>query len=125
MALARRLVDLWRWPTRCGRRGLTAHDARPVSVNITRLLDLRGNIPSFIYISDGKLHDGHALDLLLPEAAAIYVQFRCQAKLKARERTSGSPGVSDGEYGVAPRPTASRSSDMAYIAAARRSSGLA
>ena len=40
------------------------------------LLDLRGNIPSFIHISDGKLHDVHALDLLLPEAGAIYVMDR-------------------------------------------------
>ena len=38
--------------------------------------DLRGNIPSFIHISDGKLHDVHALDLLLPEAGAIYVMDR-------------------------------------------------
>jgi hypothetical protein len=37
------------------------------------LLDLRDNIPSFIHISDGKLHDVHALDLLLPEAGAIYI----------------------------------------------------
>ncbi len=28
------------------------------------LLDLRGNIPRFIHVSDGKLHDVHALDLL-------------------------------------------------------------
>jgi hypothetical protein len=40
------------------------------------LLDLRGNIPSFIHISDGKLHDVHALDMLVPEAAAIYVMDR-------------------------------------------------
>ena len=40
------------------------------------LLDLRGNIPSFIHISDGKLHDVHALDLLLPEPGAIYVMDR-------------------------------------------------
>ena len=40
------------------------------------LLDLRGNIPSFIHISDGKLHDVHALDMLLPEAGAIYVMDR-------------------------------------------------
>ena len=33
-------------------------------------------IPSFIHISDGKLHDVHALDLLLPEAGAIYVMDR-------------------------------------------------
>jgi hypothetical protein len=40
------------------------------------LLDLRGNIPSFMHVSDGKLHDVHALDLLLPEAGAIYVMDR-------------------------------------------------
>ena len=40
------------------------------------LLDLRGSIPSFIHISDGKLHDVRALDLLLPEAGAIYVMDR-------------------------------------------------
>ena len=40
------------------------------------LMDLRGNIPSFIHVSDGKLHDVHALDLLLPEAGAIYVMDR-------------------------------------------------
>jgi len=39
-------------------------------------LDLRGNIPSFIHVSDGKLHDVHALDLLIPEAGAIYVMDR-------------------------------------------------
>jgi hypothetical protein len=40
------------------------------------LLDLRGNIPSFIHISDGKPHDVHALDMLVPEAGAIYVMDR-------------------------------------------------
>ena len=37
------------------------------AVKMHTLLDLRGNIPSFIHISDGKLHDVHALDMLLPE----------------------------------------------------------
>jgi hypothetical protein len=37
------------------------------AVKMHTLLDLRGNIPSFIHISDGKLHDVHALDLLLPD----------------------------------------------------------
>jgi hypothetical protein len=46
------------------------------AVKMHTLLDLRGNIPSFICISDGKLHDVHALDLLLPEAGAIYVMDR-------------------------------------------------
>src|ERR1700724_969721 len=43
------------------------------AVKMHTLLDLRGNIPSFIHVSDGKLHDVHALDLLLPDAGAIYV----------------------------------------------------
>lgn len=46
------------------------------AVKMHTLLDLRGNIPSFIHISDGKLHDVNALDLLLPEPAAIYVMDR-------------------------------------------------
>ena len=46
------------------------------AVKMHTLLDLRGNIPSFIHVSDGKLHDVHALDLLVPEAGAIYVMDR-------------------------------------------------
>jgi hypothetical protein len=46
------------------------------AVKMRTLLDLRGNIPSFIHISDGKLHDVHALDMLVPEAGAIYVMDR-------------------------------------------------
>ena len=46
------------------------------AVKMHTLLDRRGNIPSFIHISDGKLHDVHALDMLLPEAGAIYVVDR-------------------------------------------------
>jgi transposase len=40
------------------------------------LLDLRGAIPSFVHIADGKLHDVNVLDLLIPEAGAIYVMDR-------------------------------------------------
>ena len=46
------------------------------AVKMHTLLDLRGAIPSFIHVSDGKLHDVHALDLLVPEAGAIYVMDR-------------------------------------------------
>jgi hypothetical protein len=46
------------------------------AVKMHTLLDLRGNIPSFIAISDGKLHDVNALDLVLPEPGAIYVMDR-------------------------------------------------
>ncbi len=46
------------------------------AVKMHTLLDLRGSIPSFIHVSDGKLHDVHALDLLTLEAGAIYVMDR-------------------------------------------------
>lgn len=46
------------------------------AVTLHTLLDLRGAIPSFIHISDGKLHDVNVLDELLPEAAAFYVMDR-------------------------------------------------
>ena len=46
------------------------------AVKLHTLLDLRGNIPSFIHISDGKLHDVNILDQLLPEAGAYYVMDR-------------------------------------------------
>ena len=46
------------------------------AIKLHTLLDLRGSIPSFIHISDGKLHDVNALDLLLPEPGAFYVMDR-------------------------------------------------
>jgi hypothetical protein len=46
------------------------------AVKMHTLLDLRGSIPSFIHVSDGKLHDVHALDLLPLEPGAIYVMDR-------------------------------------------------
>ena len=46
------------------------------AVKMHTLLDLRGNIPSFIHLSDGKLHDVNVLDVLVLEAGAIYVMDR-------------------------------------------------
>lgn len=46
------------------------------AIKLHTLLDLRGSVPSFIHISDGKLHDVHALDLLIVEQGAIYVMDR-------------------------------------------------
>src|ERR1700680_4667542 len=46
------------------------------AVKLHTLLDLRGNIPTFLHISDGKLHDVNVLDLLLPEPGAFYVMDR-------------------------------------------------
>ena len=46
------------------------------AVTMHTLLDLRGAIPSFIHISDGKLNDVNVLDLLVPEPGAFYVMDR-------------------------------------------------
>ena len=46
------------------------------AVKLHTLLDLRGNIPAFIYISDGKTHEVNVLDMLLIEAGAFYVMDR-------------------------------------------------
>ena len=46
------------------------------AVKMHTLLDLRGPIPSFIHVSDGKMGDALALDLIVPEAGAIYVMDR-------------------------------------------------
>ncbi len=46
------------------------------AVKLHTLLDLRGNIPSFIHISDGKMHDVNILDHLTPEPGAFYVMDR-------------------------------------------------
>ena len=46
------------------------------AIKLHTLLDLRGNIPTFIHISDGKLHDVNILDHLLPEPGAFYIMDR-------------------------------------------------
>ena len=46
------------------------------AVKMHTLLDLRGAIPTFIHISDGKLHDVNVLDILIPEPGAFYVMDR-------------------------------------------------
>ena len=46
------------------------------AIKLHTLLDLRGNIPSFIHISDGKMHEVNILDHLLPEPGAFYIMDR-------------------------------------------------
>ena len=46
------------------------------AVKLHTVLDLRGNIPTFIGITDGKVHDVKMLDEILPEAGAFYVMDR-------------------------------------------------
>lgn len=45
-------------------------------IKLHTLLDLRGSIPTFIYISDGKLHEVNTLDIIPMEAGAFYVMDR-------------------------------------------------
>src|SRR6266581_1408962 len=46
------------------------------AVKMHTLLDLHGNIPTFIRITDGKVHDVNILDEIMPEAGAFYVMDR-------------------------------------------------
>ena len=46
------------------------------AVKLHTLRDLRGNIPTFIHISDGKMHEVNILDQLLPEPGAFYIMDR-------------------------------------------------
>jgi hypothetical protein len=46
------------------------------AIKLHTLMDLRGNIPTFIHVSDGKLHDVNILDMLLIEAGAFYIMDR-------------------------------------------------
>ena len=50
--------------------------AHKAAVKMHTLLDLHGNIPTFISITEGKVHDVNILDEILPEAGAFYVMDR-------------------------------------------------
>jgi hypothetical protein len=57
-------IKLFRWAEGKYSRG---------AIKVHTLLDLRGSIPTFIYITDGKYHDSNILDVLVPELGAIYL----------------------------------------------------
>ena len=46
------------------------------AVKLHTLMNLRGSIPEFIHISDGKMHDVNVLDLLVPMPGAFYIMDR-------------------------------------------------
>ena len=50
--------------------------ARKAAIKMHTLLDLRGPIPTFIEVSEGKLHDVNILDTIVPEPASFYVMDR-------------------------------------------------
>jgi IS4 transposase len=56
------------------------------AVKLHTLLDVRGGIPSFIHVSDGKFHDVNVLDLLIPEAGAFYLMDRAYLDLQSLYR---------------------------------------
>lgn len=57
-------INLFRWAEGKYSRG---------AVKIHTLLDLRGSIPVFIHITDGKYHDSNVLDIMVPVPGAIYL----------------------------------------------------
>ena len=50
--------------------------ARKAAIKMHTLLDIRGPIPTFIEVSEGKLHDVKMLDLIAPEPGSFYVMDR-------------------------------------------------
>ena len=62
------------------------------AIKLHTLLDLRGNIPTFLHISDGKLHDVNVLDLLLPEPGAFYVMDRAYLDFERLNRLHAAGG---------------------------------
>ncbi len=69
------------------------------AVKLHTLLDLRGNIPAFIHISNGKMHEVNILDQLLPQAGAFYVMDRGYLDFERlfRLHTAGSFFVTRGK----------------------------
>ena len=46
------------------------------AVKLHTLLDLQSNIPTSVHVSDGKIHDVNAFDILVPEPCAFYMMDR-------------------------------------------------
>lgn len=53
------------------------------AVKVHTLLDLRGSIPIFILVTDGKYHDSNVLDQINPESGAIYIMDKAYVDFKA------------------------------------------
>jgi Transposase DDE domain len=60
-------LNLFQWAT---------YRSTKAAVKVHTLLDLRGSIPTFVHISNGRLHDINVLDMLTFEAGAFYVMDR-------------------------------------------------
>jgi hypothetical protein len=60
------------------------------AVKVHTLLNLRGSIPEFILITDGKYHDSNALDMIVPKADAIYLMDKAYIDFEALYRINRS-----------------------------------
>ncbi len=60
------------------------------AVKMHTLLDLRGSIPEFIHITDGKYHDSNALDIIHIYANAIYLMDKAYVDLEALYRINNA-----------------------------------
>jgi len=60
------------------------------AVKVHTLLNLRGSIPEFILITDGKYHDSNALDVIVPKADAIYLMDKAYVDFEALYRINQS-----------------------------------
>ncbi len=78
------------------------------AVKLHTLLDLRGNIPSFIHISDGKLHDVNVLDLLMSRAGSVLRHGSRLSRLRAALRSASGRRPSSS-------PVPSRTLDCAAV----------
>src|SRR3954467_10516199 len=104
------------------------------AVKLHTLLDLRGSIPTFLHISDGKLHDVNVLDHLPIEAGAFYVMDRGYVDFRRLYRfTTGSAFfVTRGKLGLhfprRPRPRVDKTtglrSDQTIVLAGPKTSRL-
>lgn len=56
------------------------------AVKVHTLLNLRGSIPEFILITDGKYHDSNALDIIVPQPGAIYLMDKAYIDFEALYR---------------------------------------
>ena len=56
------------------------------AVKVHTLLNLRGSIPEFILVTDGKYHDSNALDVIVPQPCAIYLMDKAYVDFEALHR---------------------------------------
>ena len=83
------------------------------AVKMHTLLDLRGAIPAFIYISDGKMHEVKVLDFMPVEAGAFYVMDRGYVDFSRLHKLhqAGAFFISRAKRGMNPRRVYSSQTD--------------